>query len=220
MLLHMKKIILPLLSLSLVLSSCFTAGGGIGLSGTATGAMIGGTLGSIVGQNVNPAYGSQLGGLIGTIAGAAVGSQMSKQSSGYGNIFGNNLSAGDTNAATFAATNASGIEITNFRFLDENQNGTIDANESCKVSFEIINNSGRAITNLTPVMEMTSKTKGLNLAKTTPIASLPAHSKLTYSVPLKGTSKLRNGTASFRVYTRDGTGNYSGTREFSLATAR
>lgn len=210
----MKKLLIPVLSVAFMLTSCFSQGGGMGLGTAGTGAAIGGVIGSVVGANSNSAYGSTIGSIIGTVAGAAIGNAVSKKSSG--NILGSILGAGLVDSNNSAA--ASPLSLTNFRLVDSNNNQAIDAGETCQITFEIVNNGNTAVSNITPVLGLVEKVKGLTVGNVKQIDSLPAKSKVAYSIPVVATSHLKNGTASFCAYVQYGSGMNSGTQSFSLPT--
>ena len=211
---QMKKLFVPVLSVAFLLTSCFSQGGGLGLGAAGTGAAIGGVVGSVVGANSNSPYGSAIGTVIGTVAGAAIGNAVSKKSSG--NVFGNIFGAGLVDSNNAVAT--SSLSLTNFRFVDANKNQAIEAGESCQIVFDIVNNGSASVSNITPVLELTQKVKGLTVGNVKTIVSLPAKSKVTYSIPVTASTVLKNGNAPFRAYVKDGSGTNSGTQTFSIPT--
>ena len=70
----MKKVIISLVALAMVLSSCGTMG-----LGTSMGAMIGGTLGSIAGDAAGGRHGSSIGGMLGSVTGMVVRAAIEEQ---------------------------------------------------------------------------------------------------------------------------------------------
>ena len=213
----MKKLLLTLVIVAVTLTSCGSVG--FGISAPGMGGMIGGTLGSIAGDATGGRYGSSIGGLIGTVAGVAVGTAIAQQQ-----IQGQ-MEQATTRSSSVASVAPlpeaqSAIELTNFYLMDENDNGVIDAKESCKITFDVENNGTSTVRNITPTLELISQVKGIKVGKPTVIDFLSANSKITYSVPITTTSSLKTGEVDFRAYTVDGSGAYSESIEFTLPTKK
>ena len=209
----MKKVLLTLVTAAIVLSSCGTMG-----FGTSMGAMIGGTLGSIAGDAAGGWHGSSIGGMVGSIAGMAVGAAIEEQQ------IKNKMeqATGNTSSVTSSQPNnaMASIELTNFIYTDSNNNDTIEAGEKCQITFDVENNGNKAITNITPILELTAENKGIKIGNPRKIGKLSAKGKITYSVPVNGTSHLKDGVAEFRAYVIDDYGNTSDSREFTLPTKK
>ena len=105
-------------------------------------------------------------------------------------------------------------------YTDSNNNDTIEAGEKCQITFDVENNGNKAITNITPILELTAENKGIKIGNPRKIGRLSAKGKITYSVPVNGTSHLKDGVAEFRAYVIDDYGNTSDSREFTLPTKK
>jgi len=186
--------------------------------GTSMGAMVGGTLGSIAGDMAGGRHGSSLGGLIGSVAGMAVGSAIDEQQ------MRNRMEQAAKSTSTVAQEvedNAMAyIELDNFIYSDSNNNDTIESGENCQITFDVENNGDRTVTNITPILELIVENKGIKIGSPTQISKLSANSKVTYSIPINGTSHLKDGEADFRAYVVDSEGNTSDSREFTLPTKK
>jgi len=215
----MKKVLILLIAAAVTLSSCSSV---FGLSGASTGAMVGGTLGSILGNSTGR-YGSTIGGLVGTMAGAAVGNAIQKKtteqqiSRALGNSY--SSSSATTPSLSSVSLNTSAVRLQNFHFVDANGNQVIDRNEECKVMFDVVNSGSSTVYNVTPVLELASKAKGIMLGGATTISSIPAGGSVTYSVPVIA-QKVKTGEAVFQAYATEASGAVSETIEFSLATQK
>ena len=215
----MKKILISLIAVAVILSSCSSV---FGISGASTGAMVGGTLGSILGNSTGR-YGSTIGGLVGTMAGAAVGNAIQKKTTeqqinralGSSNY---NQTAAVPNISSLSL-NSSSVRLENFHFVDANNNQTIDSGEECKVMFDVVNGGSSTVRNVTPVLELAEKAKGILLGGATTIESIPAGGKVTYSVPVIA-KKVKNGETIFQAYATEGSGAVTETIEFSLQTRK
>ena len=209
----MKKMICLLTcGLALTLSSCYTTSMQGSPAAVAAGSSIGGVLGSIVGDRVGGWSGSQFGALVGTVAGAAVGNAVTTPR--QENIV---VEEGRSAAPYYAP---SGLRITNIRFIDENRNHIIDAEENCKLIFDIVNEGDVSAYNIMPMIEEVTGMKHIAISPSTQISYLPQGDRVRYTATIAGGKRLKSGEAVFRVYTTESNGAISGTHEFSLPTAK
>ena len=208
----MKKLIVMLLS-ALMLTSCYTTRMGGSPAAVSAGASIGGVLGSIVGDRAGGYGGSQFGALLGTVAGAAIGNAVTTppKEKVYRETEETNVPSGSYNAV-------SGLQITNIRFIDDNRNQAIDAGESCKIIFEIVNAGDVAAYNIVPVVEETSGMKHLQISPAAQVAYMDKDDRIRYTAVINAGKRLKSGEAVFRVYTSESNGAVSDIHEFSIPT--
>lgn len=208
----MKKVIVMLLS-ALMLTSCYTTRMGGSPAAVSAGASIGGVLGSIVGDRAGGYGGSQFGALLGTVAGAAIGNAVTTppKEKVYRETEETNVPSGSYNAV-------SGLQITNIRFIDDNRNQAIDAGESCKIIFEIVNAGDVAAYNIVPVVEETSGMKHLQISSSAQVAYMNKDDRIRYTAVINAGKRLKSGEAVFRVYTSESNGAVSDIHEFSIPT--
>lgn len=208
----MKKVIVMLLS-ALMLTSCYTTRMGGSPAAVSAGASIGGVLGSIVGDRAGGYGGSQFGALLGTVAGAAIGNAVTTppKEKVYRETEETNVPSGSYNAV-------SGLQITNIRFIDDNCNQAIDAGESCKIIFEIVNDGDVAAYNIVPVVEETSGMKHLQISPAAQVAYMDKDDRIRYTAVINAGKRLKSGEAVFRVYTSESNGAVSDIHEFSIPT--
>ena len=208
----MKKLIVMLLS-TLMLTSCYTTRMGGSPAAVSAGASIGGVLGSIVGDRAGGYGGSQFGALLGTVAGAAIGNAVTTppKEKVYRETEETNVPSGSYNAV-------SGLQITNIRFIDDNRNQAIDAGESCKIIFEIVNAGDVAAYNIVPVVEETSGMKHLQISPAAQVAYMDKDDRIRYTAVINAGKRLKSGEAVFRVYTSESNGAVSDIHEFSIPT--
>ncbi len=208
----MKKVIVMLLS-ALMLTSCYTTRMGGSPAAVSAGASIGGVLGSIVGDRAGGYGGSQFGALLGTVAGAAIGNAVTTppKEKVYRETEETNVPSGSYNAV-------SGLQITNIRFIDDNRNQAIDAGESCKIIFEIVNAGDVAAYNIVPVVEETSGMKHLQISPAAQVAYMDKDDRIRYTAVINAGKRLKSGEAVFRVYTSESNGAVSDIHEFSIPT--
>jgi len=176
------------------------------------GASIGGMLGSIVGDRAGGWKGSQFGALVGTVAGAAVGNAVTTPRTKKVVI------EEESSATPYYAP--SGLQVTNIRFIDGNRNHMIDAEESCKLIFDIINEGDYAAYNITPIIEEVSGMKHISISPSVQISYLPQGEKVRYTATVTGGKRVKSGEVVFRVYTSESNGAVSEAHEFALPTQK
>lgn len=206
----MKKIVC-LLALAVSLTSCYTTSMQGSPAAVAAGSSIGGVLGSIVGDRAGGWHGSQFGALVGTVAGAAIGNAVTTPRQ-------ERVVVEEARPAEpYYAP--SGLRITNIRFIDDNRNHTIDAEENCKLVFDIVNEGDVSAYNITPVIEEVTGMKHIGISPSAQISYLPQGDRVRYTATISGGKRLKSGEAVFRVYTTESNGAVSEAHEFSLPTA-
>lgn len=211
----MKKVLLLLITV-VSLSSCYTTSMQGSPAAVSAGASIGGVLGSIVGDRAGGWQGSQFGALVGTVAGAAIGNAMTTQRQEKVII----EESYPENAPSESYYAPSGLRVTNIRFVDDNRNHTIDAEENCKLVFDIVNEGDVSAYNITPIIEEVSGMKNIGISPSAQISYLPQGDRVRYTATIAGGKRLKSGEAVFRVYTTESNGAVSEAHEFSLPTAK
>lgn len=210
----MKKYILLFFCIPFM-SSCYTTRMQGSPAAVSAGASIGGVLGSIVGDRAGGYNGSQFGALLGTVAGAAIGNAVTTPKKEKVELEQGYYSDNIPSESYYAP---SGLRITNIRFIDDNRNQAIDANEKCKLIFDIVNDGDVAAYNVTPVVEEVSGMKHLLISPSAQISYMPVGNQIRYTAVIQGEKRLKTGDAVFRVYTSESNGAVSDTHEFSIPT--
>lgn len=210
----MKKIVVLLLSLVVTLSSCYTTSMSGSPAAVAAGSSIGGVLGSIIGDRAGGYHGSQFGALLGTVTGAVVGNAVTTPR--QENVTKEPRSSKPAESY-YAPT---GLRVTNIRFIDDNRNHVIDAEENCKLVFEIVNEGDVSAYNITPIVEEVTDMKHITISPSAQISYLPQGDQVRYTATIVGGKRLKSGEAVFRVYTTESNGAVSEAHEFSLPTAK
>lgn len=209
----MKKMtILTALAFTMTMTSCYTTSMSGSPAAVAAGSSIGGVLGSIVGDRAGGWQGSQFGALVGTVAGAAIGNAVTTPRQEKVVV------EESRPAEPYYAP--SGLRITNIRFVDDNRNHTIDAEENCKLVFDIVNEGDVSAYNIAPIIEEVSGMKHITISPSAMISYLPEGDRVRYTATIAGGKRLKTGEAIFRVYTTESNGAVSETHEFSLPTSK
>lgn len=212
------KNLFALLSAMIMLSSCYTNRMQGSPAAVSAGASIGGVLGSIVGDRAGGYHGSQFGALLGTVTGAVVGNAVTTPRKEKVNEEEQPRQPSNNPSESYYAP--SGLQISNIRFIDENRNQTIDAEEKCKLIFDIVNNGKVAAYNVTPIVEEVSGLKHLIISPSAQISYMPVGNQIRYTVVVQGKKRLKDSEALFRIYTSESNGALSDSHEFSIPTAK
>ena len=201
----MKKLGILALSAALIFSSCDTSdqtGAAIG------GGFLGAIFGSAIGGLMGGPRGADAGTLIGVVAGAAAGAasaapkERGKSDYDYTTdtytrhskvVYSNRGEEADRLGREFAK-----VEISNLRFIDNNNNQAIDAGESSKIAFEVKNNGTHTIYDLAPVISVNG-TKYIVISPTAVISYIDAGQAVRYTAEVYANRKLRDGTADFTI---------------------
>lgn len=210
------KNIVCFLVLAMSLTSCYTTSMQGSPAAVSAGASIGGVLGSIVGDRAGGWNGSQFGALVGTVAGAAIGNAVTTPR--QEKVIVEERYPEQTPFEPYYAP--TGLRITNIRFIDANRNHVIDAEENCKLVFDIVNEGDVSAYNITPVVEEVTAMKHITVSPSAQISYLPQGDRVRYTATIAGGKRLKSGEAIFRVYTTESNGAVSEAHEFSLPTAK
>ena len=213
-----KTLFAGLMVSALMLSSCQSMGQ---FYGAATGASIGGMFGSAIGGISDGRRGSDLGTVVGMAVGGIIGAAATAPKTDDGNYRSSDYYY-DYDMDDYRQNNSYSpfvnIEIVDLRFVDENNNNALDANEHAKLVF-IMRNTGRDyVYDIAPVITV-SGTKEIYLSPTAIVKELAPGKAVRYQSELIATKKLKNGSADFSIGFSDGDKIYT-MRSFQLRTNR
>ena len=202
----------------LMLSSCQSMNQ---FYGTATGASLGGMFGSAIGGIADGPRGSDMGTVVGMAIGGIIGAAATAPRTDNGNYRSSDYYY-DYDLDDYRQNNAYSpfvnIEIVELRFVDENNNGALDANEHAKLVF-ILRNTGRDyVYDIAPVITV-SGTKEIYLSPTAIVKELGPGKAVRYQSEIIASKKLKNGVADFSIGFSDGDKLYT-LRSFQLRTNR
>lgn len=189
--------------------------------GVTTGASIGGMFGSAIGGLADGPRGSDMGTVVGMAVGGIIGAAATAPKTDDGNYRSSDYyydyDMDDYRQNNFYSPFAS-IEIEEMRFVDENNNRALDAEEHAKLVF-IIRNTGRNyVYDIAPVITV-SGTKEIYLSPTAIVKELGPGKAVRYQSEIVATRKLKNGSADFSIGFSDGDKLYT-LRSFQLRTMR
>lgn len=138
----MRKMIFILCIPTALLSACSPSGMQGNPAAVQAGAAIGGVLGAIVGDRAGGYNGSQFGALLGTVTGAAVGNAITtprEETYQVEEYYVKTYPSSSQYEHTSSYEPSSGLRIINLRFIDDNRNHVIDAEEDSKLVFDVVN---------------------------------------------------------------------------------
>ncbi len=187
--------------------------------GVTTGASIGGMFGSAIGGIADGPRGSDMGTVVGMAIGGIIGAAATAPKTNDGNYRSSDYYY-DYDMDDYRQNNAyspfANIEIEELRFVDENNNRALDAEEHAKLVF-IMRNTGRDyVYDIAPVITV-SGTKQIYLSPTAIVKELAPGKAVRYQSEIIATKKLKNGTADFSIGFSDGDKLYT-LRSFQLRT--
>lgn len=213
-----KTAIVALTASALMLSSCQSMSQ---FYGATTGASIGGMFGSAIGGIADGPRGSDMGTVVGMAIGGIIGAAATAPKTDDGNYRSSDYYyeyGSDDYRQNNSYSPYVNIEIEELRFVDENNNRALDANEHAKLVF-IMRNTGRDyVYDIAPVITVTG-TKEVYLSPTAIVKELAPGRAVRYQSEVVATKKLKNGTADFSISFSDGDKLYTAS-SFQLRTLR
>lgn len=213
-----KTLFVALTGTALLMSSCQTMNQ---FYGATTGAYIGGIFGSAIGGMADGPRGSDLGTVAGMAIGGIIGAAATAPKTDDGNYRSSDYYY-DYDMDDYRENNSyspyANIEIEELRFIDENNNHILDADEHAKLVF-IMRNTGRDyVYDIAPVITV-SGTKQIYLSPTAIVKELAPGKAVRYQSEIIATRKLKSGTADFSIGFSDGDKLYT-MRSFQLRTRK
>ena len=224
----MKTQILVLFFSTLLLSGCAT--GRVGSpSGVYAGASIGGTLGNAVGGLIGESNGgwrggyrgSAIGTIVGTIAGAAVGNALTtprdEKDSYYPETRMRMYSKSNVERTRpYIRESLTHLKVRNIRFIDDSRTRSINAGESSKVIFEVMNEGNEIVYNVVPLVEQLTDMKYIGISPSVMIEKINPGEGIRYTATIYAGAKLRDGEVTLRVAVSDENGSICDSLEFTV----
>lgn len=207
----MRKMIFILCIPTALLSACSPSGMQGNPAAVQAGAAIGGY------------NGSQFGALLGTVTGAAVGNAITtprEETYQVEEYYVKTYPSSSQYEHTSSYEPSSGLRIINLRFIDDNRNHVIDAEEDSKLVFDVVNDGDVPAYNVTPVIEEMSGMKHILISPSAQIAYMPVGNQIRYTATIRGGRKLKTGQAQFRVFATESNGAVTEAHEFTLPTQK
>ena len=177
--------------------------------------------------------GSQIGMLAGTVAGGVIG----HAAGGYrgeaigsfvGSVGGTVLGATAASSQNQRNRNATNAGYTNFHYVviediyleDRNNNQIVDAGETCRISFILSNEGKQTAYNLEPIIKVEKGGKYVKLSNPVTIGQLQPGKRMSYTITLHASPKLKAGEISLSVRLKSSDGYLTDKETFTLPTGR
>lgn len=113
---------------------------------------------------------------------------------------------------------SSSLEIMNARFVDSNEDNTLNRNETAKVIFEIRNNGAHTLYDVVPTVIETTGNKHIFISPSVHVESIAPGHVIRYTAMVKAANRLKNGTACFCVSVIQGGKTISKVNQFDIPT--
>ena len=113
---------------------------------------------------------------------------------------------------------SSSLEIMNARFVDSNEDNTLNRNETAKVIFEIRNNGAHTLYDVVPTVIETTGNKHIFISPSVHVESIAPGHVIRYTAMVKADNRLKNGTACFCVSVIQGSKTISKVNQFDIPT--
>lgn len=110
------------------------------------------------------------------------------------------------------------LEIVNARFVDSNEDNTLNRNETCKLIFEVMNRGNNPVYDIVPTVVETTGNKNIYISPSIHIERLDPGKGVRYTAMVKAGSRLKDGNARFCVSVIHGGEAISKVNEFNIPT--
>lgn len=195
------------------------------------GGSLGSSIGGLIGDNHHGwrgGYrGSAIGNIVGTIAGAAIGGALTapRHEPVEDDAYAPEMREARTPKYRRQTQEAmprsfAQLKLRKIRFIDDNRNHVIDANENSKIIFEVMNEGRNPVYNVVPVVETLEKVKHLYISPPVMIEEIRPGEGIRYTASLRADGKLKNGEVTFHVAVADENGTICDVQEFTLPVRR
>lgn len=198
------------------------------MGGAAIGSNVGGAIGGLVGDSRHGwrgSYrGSAIGSIIGTLAGAAIGGALTapkNREEDRPQDYSPERPADPVYTVPYEPSSAlSALHIRNLRFIDDSRDHVLNAGESSKIIFEIMNEGSETAYNVIPSVTEISGAKQVHISPSILVEQILPGNGVKYTATVSVGKRVKNGTATFQVAVTDTRGQTYDRQEFTLETAR
>lgn len=113
------------------------------------------------------------------------------------------------------------LEVRNARFVDDNQDRSINPGELSKVIFEVYNKSSEPVYDVQPMVVETTGNKRIHISNTIHVEKILPGKGVRYTAMVKADKRLKNGSVAFQVYAVRGNNVMaSNVSEFHIQTVK
>ncbi|HBF05233.1 MAG TPA: hypothetical protein DDW28_03755 [Prevotella sp.] len=112
------------------------------------------------------------------------------------------------------------LEILNARFVDANEDNTLNRNETCKLIFEVRNSGKQAVYDVVPTVVETTGNKHIFISPSVHVEKIEPGNTIRYTAMVKADNRLKDGVARFCVSVIQGGKSISKVNQFDIPTKR
>ena len=196
----MKRIILSAMAALFILSGCGSVKNMRPEDRAGVGAQIGSfagyLFGGLIGYAVDNERGADLGSFVGTAVGGVAGASIAVNSVSDGTVV-----ETDGRPSLQQQQSVPDLKIEDI-FLEEDSaisNQKIDAGETCRLTFVIVNNGRRTSGRVEPVVKVEKGKSRLKVSDPVTLPAISTDDRISYTVNVHASDKLRTGKAVFSI---------------------
>lgn len=112
------------------------------------------------------------------------------------------------------------LTLQNLRFVGQDGNDAINRGEICTLVFELANASGQAVYDVVPYISELSGNEHITISPSTSIETIAHGDAIRYTATLKADTRLKAGTATFRIAVSTDGSEFVRLRDFSVTTSK
>ena len=108
------------------------------------------------------------------------------------------------------------LEIVNARFVDANEDGSLERNETCKLIFEIMNHDTNAVYDVVPTVVETTGNRNIYISPSVHVEKIEPGKGIRYTAMIKVGKRVKGDAARFCVSVISGGKTISKVNEFNI----
>ena len=201
----MKQITVSAIAALLILSGC----GSVKRMGTEDrasfgaliGSFVGGLFGAAVGAAINDEQGADIGSFIGTAVGGVAGASIAVNAGEEKKPETWQLDENRDDDLYMPVPSVPYLKIEDILLEEDSAtcNQKIDAGETCRLTFVIVNNGRRTSGRVEPIVKVEKGKSRLKVSDPVSIPAISTDDRITYTVNVQASDKLRTGKAAFSI---------------------
>lgn len=216
----MRNIVLTLMISLLLLPGCgsmkhMSSEDRVGI-GAQIGSFIGWIFGGLIGEAIDDEIGADIGSFVGTTVGSIAGASIAASTIEETHVE-RRRSANYTPTSHVLLPD---LVIKDILLVEDSltYNQKIDAGETCRISFVIVNNSFQEALDVLPIVKV-EEGEHLKLSDPIHIASISRDVPFTYEVLVRASPELKSGQAVFSIQLQEARGNGTEVETFTVETS-
>lgn len=216
----MRNIVLTLIISLLLLPGCgsmkhMSSEDRVGI-GAQIGSLIGWIFGGLIGEAIDDEIGADIGSFVGTTVGSIAGASIAASTIEETHV----ERRRPANYTPSSHVLLPDLVIKDILLVEDSltYNQKIDAGETCRISFVIVNNSFQEALDVLPLVKV-EEGEHLKLSDPIHIASISRDVPFTYEVLVRASPELKSGQAVFSIQLQEARGNGTEVETFTVETS-